>query len=222
MAWIYYISFLAKHLITYWWKTWADWYRDNIIIATTKKYFRQYCLHGCTSEEVLKNYLERCKLHGAQRVKLTEAGSKNGRAKFKFEKTEYQLRFPFVIYADFESILWKQDSCEPSSSKSFTFSIFTCQVIVVADFFICWLEWFGADRAAGDVVVFPPLLLSQPFHRILLVTCCLQMVAAARTWSKNLVQCHPLYSLEIVGSIVHHFISRRCSSQMVRDAGIGW
>ena len=102
-----------------------------------KIYFRQYCLHGCTSEEVLKNYLERCKLHGAQRIKLTEADSKNGRTKFKFEKTEYQLRFPFVIYADFESILWKQDSCEPSSSKSFTFSIFTCQVIVVADFFIC-------------------------------------------------------------------------------------
>ena len=161
-------------------------------------------------------------LHRAQRIKPTEADSKNGRAKFKFEKTEYQLRFPFVIYADFESILWKQDSCEPSSSKSFTFSIFTCQMIVVADIFICWMEWFGADRTAGDVVVFPPLLLSQPFHRILLVTCCLQMVAAARTWSENLVRCHPLYSLEIVGSIVHHFISRRCNSQMVRDAGIGW
>ena len=120
MAWIFYISFLGKHLITYWRKTWADWYRDNIIITTTKKYFRQYCLHGCTSEEVLKNYLERCKLHGAQRIKPTEADDKNGRAKFKFEKTEYQLRFPFIIYADFESVLSKQDSCESSSSKSFT------------------------------------------------------------------------------------------------------
>ena len=30
-----------------------------------KKYFCQYCFHGCTSEEVLKNHIERCKLHGA-------------------------------------------------------------------------------------------------------------------------------------------------------------
>ena len=45
---------------------------------------------------------------------------KKGRDKVKFTKTEYQLRLPFVIYADFESVLREQDSCEPSSSKSFT------------------------------------------------------------------------------------------------------
>ena len=33
---IYYISLLAKHLMRYWWKTWADWYQVNIIITTTK------------------------------------------------------------------------------------------------------------------------------------------------------------------------------------------
>ena len=42
-----------------------------------------------------------------------------GRDKVKFTKTKYQLRLPFVIYADFESVLRKQDSCEPSSWKSF-------------------------------------------------------------------------------------------------------
>ena len=36
IAWIYYISLLVKHLITYCWKTWADWYQDKIIITTTK------------------------------------------------------------------------------------------------------------------------------------------------------------------------------------------
>ena len=30
---------------------------------------------------------------------------KKGRDKVKFTKTEYQLRLPFVIYADFESVL---------------------------------------------------------------------------------------------------------------------
>ena len=27
----------------------------------SKTYFCQHCMHGCTSEEVLKNHLERCK-----------------------------------------------------------------------------------------------------------------------------------------------------------------
>ena len=56
--------------------------------------------HGCTSKEVLKNHMERCKLQGAQRTKLPEAGDKKGRDKVKFTKTEYQLRLTFVIYAD--------------------------------------------------------------------------------------------------------------------------
>ena len=85
-----------------------------------KHYFCQYWLHGCTSEEVLKNHLGKCKLHGAQRIKLPEADDKKGCDKVKFTKTEYQLRLTFVIYEDFESVLRKQDSCEPSSSKLFT------------------------------------------------------------------------------------------------------
>ena len=69
-------------------------------------------MYGCTSEEVLKNHMERCKLHGAQRTKLQEADDKKGHDKIKFTKTEYQLCLPFVIYSDFESVLRKQDSCE--------------------------------------------------------------------------------------------------------------
>ena len=56
----------------------------------------------------------------AQIIKVPEADDKNRRDKVKFTKTEYQLRLSFVIYADFESVLRKQDSYEPSSSKSFT------------------------------------------------------------------------------------------------------
>ena len=36
ITWIYYISLLVKHPITYCWKTWADWYQGNLIITTTK------------------------------------------------------------------------------------------------------------------------------------------------------------------------------------------
>ena len=69
------------------------WKTDN---DNHKKYFCQYSLHGCISD------------------------AKKGRDKVKLTKTEYQLRLPFVIYADFESVLRKQDSCESSSSNSFT------------------------------------------------------------------------------------------------------
>ena len=48
------------------------------------------------------------------------ATSKKGRDIIKFTKTEYQLRLHFFVYADFESVLHKQHSCEPSSPKSFT------------------------------------------------------------------------------------------------------
>ena len=85
-----------------------------------KAYFCQYYLHGCTSEEVLKNHLERCKLHRVQRSKLLEAHDKKGHDKVKFTKTEYQLRLSFVIYTDFENVLRKQDSCESLSSNSIT------------------------------------------------------------------------------------------------------
>ena len=59
-------------------------------------------------------------MHGAQRIKLSETEKTKGRGKIKFTITEYQLHLPCVIYADFESVLLKQDSREPSSSKSFT------------------------------------------------------------------------------------------------------
>ena len=53
----------------------------------SKQHFWQYCLHGCTNEEVLKKHLEKRKLHRTQRIKLPEAGNKKGRAKINFTKT---------------------------------------------------------------------------------------------------------------------------------------
>ena len=38
-----------------------------------KHYFCQYCLYDCISEKVLENHMERCKLHGAQTIKLLKA-----------------------------------------------------------------------------------------------------------------------------------------------------
>ena len=63
--------------------------------------------------------MEQCKLHGLRKIKFPDAGEKKRRDQVKFTKTEYQLSLPFVIYADFESVLCKQNSCETSSLKSF-------------------------------------------------------------------------------------------------------
>ena len=118
----------CKLIIYYYWQNIAlciskglsklvSWQYNN---HKSKIHFCQYCLHAWISKEVLKDHLGRCKLHGAQRIKLSETEEKKGRCKIKFTITEYQLHLPFVIYADFESVLHKQASYEPLSSKSFT------------------------------------------------------------------------------------------------------
>ena len=58
---------------------------------------------------IVDRHVESCQLHGAKRVKLPEKNDVKGCDKIKFTKTEYQLRLPFVMYADFESILKKHD-----------------------------------------------------------------------------------------------------------------
>ena len=113
------MSLLVKHLITYCWKTWADWYQDKIIITATKNISENIVYMIKPVKRYWKEHLERCKLHWAQRIKLPEADDKKERNKAKPTKTEYQLRLPFVIYAYFKSVLPKQDSCGPASSKFF-------------------------------------------------------------------------------------------------------
>ena len=56
--------------------------------------------------------MERCKLHGAQRIKLPEKNDKKCPDKIIFTKTEFQLRLPFVMYADFKYILFKHNICK--------------------------------------------------------------------------------------------------------------
>ena len=108
-----YISLLVKNIITYQWNAAADLRQYHY--GNSKRYFFQYCLHGCTSEEVLKTHVERFKLHGLQRIKLLEAGDKKGRNKFKFTKTEHWVNLRFGCWPDF-----KQYSCESLSLTSFT------------------------------------------------------------------------------------------------------
>ena len=75
-----------------------------------KKYFCQCCLYGCIREAVLKNHLHlSCFQKLTSRRRMTKSSFKN-------RITTTQL----VIYANFKSILYQQDSCQPWSSNFFT------------------------------------------------------------------------------------------------------
>ena len=58
-------------------------------------FFCPYCLHGCTSQKILDKHMERCKLHGAQRVHLPEKNDSKGHDKVKITLSNKRLFFYF-------------------------------------------------------------------------------------------------------------------------------
>ena len=89
----------------------------NITNDDKKKHFCMYCLQHFTSERILTNHKENCiQINGTQAIKMPDKD--NNILKFKgFNK---QLPVPFVIYADFEAITEKIDSCQRNDNKSYT------------------------------------------------------------------------------------------------------
>ena len=93
---------------------------DQFMSSFTKykgrKYFCMSCLHCCSSERTLEMHREDClAINGTQAIRMPEAGSK-----IYFQNHQKMLPVPFAIYADFEAITEKIDSCQPSDEKSYT------------------------------------------------------------------------------------------------------
>ena len=66
-----------------------------------KAYFCLHCLHSCVSEKTLEKHKETClEVNGVQATRLPKEGTK-----IKFKNHRNSMPVPFVIYADFESIL---------------------------------------------------------------------------------------------------------------------
>ena len=81
-----------------------------------RKYFCMSCLHCCSSERVLEMHKQDClAINGTQAIRMPKEGSK-----IYFQNHQKMLPVPFVIYADFEAITEKIDSCIPSDEKSYT------------------------------------------------------------------------------------------------------
>ena len=78
-----------------------------------KQHFCLHCLHSCTSEDVLKKHRETCiEVNGVQATKLPKEGTK-----IKFKNHRNSMPVPFVIYADFESILVPEGERSESESS---------------------------------------------------------------------------------------------------------
>ena len=93
---------------------------NQFMSSYTKHHGRKYiclrCLHCCSSERTLENHKQDClAINGTQAIKMPEKGSK-----IYFKNHQKMLPVPFVIYADFEAITEKIDSCEPSDGQSYT------------------------------------------------------------------------------------------------------
>ncbi|CAB3977707.1 Gastrula zinc finger [Paramuricea clavata] len=85
---------------------------------THKKHFCLHCLHSCVSEKALEKHKETCiEVNGTESVKLPKEGTK-----IKFKNHRNSMPVPFVIYADFESILVpeerKVESEDPEDKSS--------------------------------------------------------------------------------------------------------
>ena len=81
-----------------------------------KKHFCQRCIQPFYSEDDLEAHKEDCLIiNGTQRIEMPQPGSK-----VFFNNYQNQLPVPFVIYADFEALTRKIDSCSPRGDKSYT------------------------------------------------------------------------------------------------------
>ena len=88
----------------------------NVNKHKNKKHFCLRCLQPFYSEYCLEAHKGDCLIiNGTQRIEMPQPGSK-----VFFYQHQKQLPVPFVVYADFEAITEKIDSCSPPQHKSYT------------------------------------------------------------------------------------------------------
>lgn len=81
-----------------------------------KKYFCMYCLQCFSSGDMLFNHKEVClKINGKQTIKMPAKGTK-----IYFKHFYKSSENPFIIYADFESLLVPINTCNKPFDNSYT------------------------------------------------------------------------------------------------------
>jgi len=78
---------------------------SRLLASLTKhrcmKFFCDYCLHGFSRQDLLEHHEPHCRKNGPQKIRIPS----NDNDILHFKDVHKQLKVPFVIYADFESIL---------------------------------------------------------------------------------------------------------------------
>ena len=74
------------------------------------------CLHSFRTDNALKKHERLCDINDYCRVEMPTQFNKT----LKYNYGEKSLRTPFVIYADLECLLLKQQSCQNNPNESYT------------------------------------------------------------------------------------------------------
>ena len=86
----------------------------NHILNYGRKHLCRYCLEAFRTAEKLKYHIKyRCKINGKQTIKMPKKGEY-----IKFKNYEGKIKSPFIIYADFESILLPEDNGKQKPNES--------------------------------------------------------------------------------------------------------
>lgn len=74
------------------------------------------CLHRFSKNHLLEEHIAFCKNVPIQKIRMPETGENI----LQFNHIRYQHSVPYIIYADFESLVSGVQSCEPNGTQSFT------------------------------------------------------------------------------------------------------
>lgn len=80
-----------------------------------KKHFCLNCFNAFRTKESLKEHKYYCNNNDPDNIVMPEKG-----ASIQFKNYQREMKVPFVVYADFESILKPIHTCEPNPEESFT------------------------------------------------------------------------------------------------------
>ncbi|GBN71052.1 hypothetical protein AVEN_232186-1, partial [Araneus ventricosus] len=126
-----------------------------------KKFYCNICLHRFCTEEGLHNHQLDCRNHKIQKIRMPSEKEKW----LQFDKHRFQLPVPYVIYADFECILEKIDTCEMNPHISSTHHVskhIPCGLAYVAVGHDGEMIWPAAAYRGEDAVIqFLKLLIEE-------------------------------------------------------------
>ena len=86
----------------------------NHTLHRRKKHFSPYYLQAFSTEEKLKRHIKACfKIKGKQKIIMPKKGEY-----VQFENLERKIKSPYIIYADFESILESENNGKQNPEES--------------------------------------------------------------------------------------------------------